>query len=329
MTNAAVQDGMETVALQGEDGTEAQTKSRQEGQQIMEQIMQPSKDYLFEYKGFYFGANICSPEYVATLEDFAINDSDIFIATYPKSGTVWTQNIVSLIMHEGHRNGTENMVTMDRIPSLEHNINNMDYASLPLPRIFATHLPYYLVPRDLRNKRGRVIYVARNPKDVMTSYYHFSKYSTTLEEIPDFNLFMERFLAGKVVASSWLDHVAGWYNHGEDFNILFLTYEEMKKDLRSTVLKICNFLGKKLSKEEVDSVVRQATFENMKKDPRANNENLPDALVKKGKGSFLRKGTIGDWKNIMTVAQNERFDKVLQEKMKSLPIKFIWDADEM
>ncbi|XP_054052804.1 amine sulfotransferase-like [Rissa tridactyla] len=291
--------------------------------------MEPSKEYVFKYKGFYFGANT-SPEYVASLEDFEIKDSDIFLTTYPKSGTVWTQNILSLIIHEGHRNGTENMETMERIPWLEYNIKNKDYADLPLPRVFATHLPYYLVPRDLRNKRARVIYVSRNPKDVMVSYYHFSKYMSAVEEVPDFNLFMERFLAGKVLGSSWLDHVAGWYSHAEDFNILFLTYEEMKKDLRSAVLKICNFLGKKLSEEEVDSVVRQATFENMRKDPRANYENLPDDLVAKDKGSFLRKGTVGDWKNIMTVAQNERFDQVLKEKMKILPIKFIWDInDEM
>ncbi|XP_009819659.2 amine sulfotransferase-like [Gavia stellata] len=291
--------------------------------------MEPSKEYLLKYKGFYFAVNT-SLEYLASLEDFEIKDSDIFITTYPKSGTVWTQNILSLIIHEGHRNGTENVETMDRIPWLEYNIKNKDYAALPLPRVFVTHLPYYLVPRDLRNKKGRIIYVTRNPKDVMVSYYHFSKFVSALEEVPDFNLFMERFLAGKVLASLWLDHVAGWYSHAEDFNILFLTYEEMKKDLRSAVLKICNFLGKKLNEEEVDSVVRQATFENMRRDPRANYENLPDDIVAKDKGSFLRKGTVGDWKNIMTVAQSERFDKVLNEKMKTLPIKFIWDInDEM
>ncbi|KAM6406782.1 amine sulfotransferase-like [Pluvialis apricaria] len=291
--------------------------------------MEPSKEYLFEYKGFYFSVKT-SAEYVASLEDFEIKDSDIFLATYPKSGTVWTQNILSLIMHEGHRNGTENVDIIERIPWLEYNIEYKDYAKLPSPRVLATHLPYYLVPKDLRKKKARIIYVARNPKDVMVSYYHFSKFMTTLEEIPDFNLFMERFLAGKVLASSWLDHVAGWYSHAEDFNILFLTYEEMKKDLRSAVLKICNFIGKKLSEEEVDSVVRQATFENMRKDPRANYENLPDEIVAKDKGRFLRKGTVGDWKNIMTVAQSERFDKVLKDKMKTLPIKFVWDInDEM
>ncbi|NXL90418.1 ST3A1 sulfotransferase, partial [Alectura lathami] len=288
--------------------------------------MEPSKEFLFNYKGIYFVVNT-TPEYVASLENFEIKDSDIFIATYPKSGTVWTQNILSLILHEGHRNGTEDMETMDRIPWVEYNLKNMDYTSLPSPRVFATHLPYFLTPRDLRNKRGRVIYVSRNPKDVLVSYYHFSKFMNALEDVPDFNILMERFLAGKVVASSWFDHVSGWYNHADDFNILFLTYEDMKKDLRSAVLKICDFIGKKLSEEEIESVVRQATFDNMRKDPRANYENLPDEIATKGKGSFLRKGAVGDWKNLMTVAQSERFDKVLQEKINTLPIKFTWDSN--
>ncbi|PKU28298.1 hypothetical protein llap_21398 [Limosa lapponica baueri] len=46
--------------------------------------MEPSKEYLFEYKGFNFVTNT-TPEYVASLEDFEIKDSDIFLATYPKS----------------------------------------------------------------------------------------------------------------------------------------------------------------------------------------------------------------------------------------------------
>lgn len=48
-------------------------------------MMEPSKEFVFNYKGFYFAVNT-TPEHVASLENFEIKDSDIFIATYPKSG---------------------------------------------------------------------------------------------------------------------------------------------------------------------------------------------------------------------------------------------------
>nr|XP_006123298.3 amine sulfotransferase-like [Pelodiscus sinensis] len=294
-----------------------------------ELTIEPSNKYMFKHKGAYFVQDITTAEYIDSLEDFEIRDSDVFVATFPKSGTVWVQNILSLIYHEGHRDGTENIDLMDRVPWLEYNLRNVDYVNRPSPRLFATHLLHNLVPSDLRNRTGKVIYVARNPKDVVVSYFHFSNFIVKLETISDFNVFLEKFLAGKVSPGSWLDHIEGWFTHRDDFNILFLTFEEMKKDLRGAVLKICKFLGKQLTEKELDTVVENASFDNMKRDVRANYENIPEtSLQEQGKGYFLRKGTIGDWKNTMTVAQSERFDSVFKGKIQELPFKFIWDINE-
>ncbi|XP_054859783.1 amine sulfotransferase-like isoform X2 [Eublepharis macularius] len=301
-------------------------ESRSESKDLL--AMQPPEEYLFSHKRFYFQPQLATAEYLDSLEDFEIRDSDVFLVTYPKSGTTWTQNILSLIYHEGHRDGTEDIDLLDRVPWLEYNIRGTDYINRPSPRLFACHLPYYMVPKGLRNKRGKVIYVSRNPKDVLVSYYHFSKIAVKIETAEDFDSFMEKFLSGKVLASLWLDHVEGWYGHKDNFNILFLTYEEMKKDLRSSVLKICNFLGKKLTEKELHDVVDKASFDKQRRDPRTNYEHLPPDIIEKGKGHFLRKGTVGDWKNTMTVAQSERFDSVFKERMQNLPFRFCWDINE-
>ena len=60
------------------------------------------------------------------------------------------------------------------------------------------------------------------------------------------------------------------------------------------MLKICSFLEKELSEEDVDAVVRQATFQNMKSDPRANYEYLisKNLGTRNDQGTFLRKGEI-------------------------------------
>ena len=60
------------------------------------------------------------------------------------------------------------------------------------------------------------------------------------------------------------------------------------------MLKICSFLEKELSEEDVDAVVRQATFQNMKTDPKANYEHIikHELGTRNDTGRFLRKGDI-------------------------------------
>ncbi|XP_045429292.1 amine sulfotransferase-like isoform X1 [Pipistrellus kuhlii] len=286
--------------------------------------------YLLNYKGYNFESTSIDPDFLENLDDFEIRDDDVFIITYPKSGTIWTQQILSLIYFEGHRNRTENLSTLDRVPFLEYNVRKTDFLKRPSPRLFCSHLPYYLVPKGLKRKKAKIVYVYRNPKDVMTSYFHFSNVVVTLEAGNDMEYFMKRFLDGNVVGSRWFDHVRGWYEHRHDFNILFMMYEEMKKDLRSSVLKISRFLEKELSEADVEATVKQATFQNMKSDPKANYDEIlkHEVGTRTDEGRFLRKGTVGDWKHHFTVEQNERFDKIFQRNMKDFPLKIIWDLNE-
>ncbi|CAJ0946823.1 unnamed protein product [Ranitomeya imitator] len=83
----------------------------------------------FKHKGIYFETNLTSPEVIDNVEHMEIRDGDVFLVTYPKSGTIWTQQILSLIFNEGHRNRTEEIQTMDRVPWLEFKFNNVDYNS--------------------------------------------------------------------------------------------------------------------------------------------------------------------------------------------------------
>ncbi|XP_063773259.1 amine sulfotransferase-like [Pseudophryne corroboree] len=136
------------------------------------------------------------------------------------------------------------------------------------------------------------------------------------------------YMSGKVTVGSWFDHARDWYTHKEEFNCLFLSYEDMIKDLRSEVLKICQFLDVKLDDQAVNRIVEKATFKNMKEDPLANYKFLPEDMLDQSKGGMLRKGIIGDWKNLMTVAQSERIDELLKDKLGDLPITFIWDINE-
>ncbi|KAK1155429.1 amine sulfotransferase-like [Acipenser oxyrinchus oxyrinchus] len=289
---------------------------------------------------------------IDSLEDFEIRDSDVFLVTYLRSGTVWTQQIIILIHEEEGYNAAESLgsnaarsesynatqsegsnaaesdTNMKRMPWLEYNLEGKDYNMRPSPRLFTTHLTYNLMPKMLKEKKAKVIYVARNPKDAIVSLFHFSKIWTYMETAKNIGDLMEKYLSGQVVAGSWFDHFRGWYTHRDQLNFLFLTYEEMIKDLRGAVLKMCHFLGKRLQDSAIDRIVEKATFKNMKNNPKANYEFLPEKAILKDNGKFLRKGTVGDWKNTLTVAQSEHFDEVYRQRMKDLPLKFVWDLNE-
>ncbi|XP_056419258.1 amine sulfotransferase-like [Hyla sarda] len=282
----------------------------------------------FEHKGAYFASWLTSKQVIDAIEDMEVREDDVFLVTYPKSGTVWTQQILSLIFNEGHRNGTEQTENIDRMPWIEYNIKNVDFTSRPSPRLFTSHLPHYLMPSGLRSGMGKIVYVCRNPKDVLVSCYYFVNTLAPLKHPVNWETTIELFMAGTVIGGSWFDHIRGWYTHKKDFNILFVTFEEMKKDLRSAVKKICTFVGVNLDEKEIDTVVEKATFKNMKHDPVSNYKFLSEDVVDKSRGDFLRKGIVGDWKNMMTVSQCERFDKVYREKMEDLPIKFVWELNE-
>ncbi|XP_042565185.1 amine sulfotransferase-like isoform X1 [Clupea harengus] len=286
---------------------------------------------LILHRGFYLIPGVNSPVVVDQIQNWEIRDSDIFLITYPKSGTIWMQQIIILIEAKGNAMATAGKPNCERMPWIEVKGSEETFLQAPLssPRLSVTHLPYRLLPVGLRQKKAKIIYVARNPKDALVSYYHFHHFAAVLETPKDFNDFFEKFMDGRVYGNTWFEHIKAYYSHKDEMNILYVTYEDMIQDLRSVVEKVCSFLDRELTDSQMASVVEHARFNNMVRNPSANYRQVSATLLNQQRGSFMRKGTVGDWKNLFSVAQSERFDKVFQEEMTDVPLSFKWDLKEV
>ncbi|XP_078019559.1 sulfotransferase 2B1-like isoform X2 [Epinephelus lanceolatus] len=233
------------------------------------------------------------------------------------------QEIVPLIVSGGDPASVETLPNYDRALWLEENrIGILNVQERPSPRMFTTHVQYMMAPSFFEVK-PRVIIVMRNPKDVFTSYFYYSEMASNL--VSPGSQFLHKFLDGKVAYGSWFDHVKSWLNAEDKEHIMYISYEEMIKDLKDSVARIAQFLQKSLDAEVIEKIADRCLFKNMKKNNMSNYKSVPREQMDQTKSEFLRKGIAGDWKNQLTVAEAEYFDAVYKDKMKDVQYKFEWE----
>nr|DBA16094.1 TPA: hypothetical protein GDO54_003524 [Pyxicephalus adspersus] len=285
--------------------------------------MEVTKKYM-EFEGIRVPGGVHSVESLTwAWKEFEVRDDDVFNVTYPKSGTTWLQEILSLIYSNGDPTPVKTQYSWDRVPWIEQYSGRRQIENRPSPRLITTHLPIHIFPQSYYKSKAKIIYTVRNPKDVCVSLYHFSLVAQFMESREDFQDFITLFLSNDVMFGRWFEHVKGWLTIKDNPNFLLLSYDSMVKDLRSSVAKICKFLGKDLSDAAIDSVVEHSSFKAMKDNNMSNYSAVPNDIFNKQHGTFHRKGISGDHKNYFTPAQEEEFNEIYKECMKDIDLAFI------
>lgn len=235
-----------------------------------------------------------------------VSPRDVFVCSYPKSGTTWTQNIVVRLLWEisgmSGRNKKHRPLPDDWHLSQSAPFYEVDqywrpkkgeresFGRLPAEtpikddsnneyRVFNTHLLPHQLPEN-----AMCVYVIRDPLDAMVSFYHHLS-NQSVEDggfTGSFDEFFEEFLDGTIVYGKWQDHIEAWM--GRDFKrkrkVLLLHYEDMKDNLAKETKRLAKFLldgngnstienyNERCLDELVSRVVPHCTFEAMKKERR-------------------------------------------------------------
>ncbi|CAL1284759.1 unnamed protein product [Larinioides sclopetarius] len=295
------------------------------------------------------------PEVFREAMAFQPGPEDVVIATYPKCGTTWTQQIVTLILKKGKPFLTAEEY-FGSLPFLEMTTME-ELSALEKPRCIKTHLPF---DRINFSSEAKYIYVARHPADCVVSFYHHVRFFPIyLFTDGSFDDYFELFIKGEVDWNDYFDNLLSWYERRNEPNILFLTYEKMTADPRKASLQIARFLGEDhyntlVNNDEkiLKKVLEYSSLEFMKKTvnkfwseqfTKKPSENvLPrNPVVKKyiglikqadelghvRRGDFIRKGVVGEGKIKLSEDQLQRLNKRILEKTSHSDVMNLWKTD--
>ncbi|XP_033728755.1 sulfotransferase 1A2-like [Pecten maximus] len=274
--------------------------------------------YLKYYDGIYFPQNVIGDVkgHLEAIKSLKYKDGDVLLDTFPKTGTHWTFEIMHMLVTGKAEHYPNKTLALEFEPVETHD-------NLESPRVHTTHMFPQHVPQTLIDHQSKMVYVYRNPKDTAVSMYYFMKnlnavvlngYETSWEH------FIESYMKEKMPYNSWYEHVKAWLDFKKthpEIPILFIAFEDMKKDLRGCVQKIAEHLGSKQDPEFLDEVTDKCQFSSMSR-AKKSKEELKMGIG--GNNPFYRKGDVGDWKNVFTVAQNEMFDAIAKESMADIDL---------
>uniref|UniRef100_A0A8C4XGP7 Sulfotransferase n=1 Tax=Erpetoichthys calabaricus TaxID=27687 RepID=A0A8C4XGP7_ERPCA len=263
-------------------------------------------------------------EIFGRVEKFQAKADDILIATYPKAGTTWMIEIMDSIRQGGITKEITTIPSHERTPFLELISFCFGVSSgvdllkdMPSPRLVKTHLPFQLVPQSFWDKGCKVIYVARNAKDILVSYFFFHKITPILPHAGTWDDFFESFLSGN-----------GECVHSDLSSLSVLDDQHHRQDPWShsdpmrEVERVARFLGHTLDNGTIQEIVKHTSFNMMKDNPMTNFSRMPTCIVDVRISPFMRKGQVGDWKNHFTVAQNQRFEEEYRRRMAKTSLRF-------
>ncbi|KAA8533911.1 hypothetical protein F0562_031428 [Nyssa sinensis] len=283
---------------------------------------------IYQWEGVWL-ARECIEAAIAFRSHFEARDDDVILASTIKSGTTWLKALCLCIMQSQINDDAEKEeedilvkynphVCVQTVEAHTYMINpNPDLSGMPSPRLFHTHLHYNVLPDSIKNSKCKIVYITRNPKDALVSlWHHFNTMFRPNQEPFPLEKGFECFCNGVTLFGPFFDNVLQYWTQSLKMphKILFLKYEELKKDPKTQLKRLASFLGRPFgNEEEVDKMLWRCSLERLKnlevnKSGSSLWTTVPNSI-------FFRVGIVGGWKNYLTSEMEERLDQITRERL--------------
>lgn len=261
--------------------------------------------------------------YLDKLQTFEFRSEDVLVVTFPKCGTTWTQEILWTMLHNPNLDNPEaskeilhrsldisrdmmldaNVWDIVKLRSFEDLFNTLCPGKNPEEglniqcleatsgrRVIKCHFPLQLMRKDLLEKT-KVVYVTRNPKDAIVSFYHFMRVVQVYSYTGSFQDFTKNFMNSEHVYTPFWPHVKAAWDLRHHPNMHFVFFEDMKSDIMTELKKLNEFAQANLSLKQLENIAEYTSFSKMK----SRGEPIQDPIYHKDllekHGAYFRKVT--------------------------------------
>jgi hypothetical protein len=247
-----------------------------------------------------------------------LNSQDIFQASYPRSGSTWLRFMLFQIL-TGADPGFHSI--QRTIPEID------EHRGVPpiLPgggRLIKTHEQY-------RKDYTRAVFLVRDVRDVLLSNFARATQFGLAQLVSkgDLGSFLESFFKGKALQQgSWQEHTRSWLESplASNGNLMVVRYEDLRKNPEQILGQLLQFLGITPDFQMIRKAIENNSLHQMRaKEDRARQtreqSNLlsPDEKVGE-EGRFVRKGSVGGWREKLTNAQLKVIDQYAGDMLSAL-----------
>ncbi|KAJ8725830.1 hypothetical protein PYW08_004013 [Mythimna loreyi] len=296
----------------------------------------------------------------ANIYNMPVRPTDVFVASYQRSGTTWTQELVWLIVNDLDYEKAAEIPLTQRYPFLEgfmffdedilqkigedmtakgdENFNREKFleaisvmakpvtpmlAEVPLTttRFIKTHLPMSLLPPKILDT-VKMVYVARDPRDVVVSCYHLARFLKTTNFQGSFKDFWNLFRIDLYSLTPYFELLKEAWDKRDNPNMLFLFYEDLLKDLPTAIRRVADFFGKQLNEEQMTRLCDHLSFESFKTNKSLNFEDLRELGFLANDETFIRKGKSGGWRAYFDDEMTQQLEQWIEDNLRDTDLRF-------
>lgn len=290
-----------------------------------------------------------------TMSKFRALPSDVVLQAYPKCGSTWIKSLAYSILHYD-----DTLDPLDSAQFIHTEVVTIDYTAITLkhrappdrlawidaiterPRLYHCHLPYRAMADDIKAKGCKIVYVTRNPKDMIASAGAFLLKSaqhddedvgtdvhvgkTSLNEVVEGCA--KALVNGMEPYGPFVRHVLdSWEAAKQQSNapnpILFLQYEQLHSDYEAQVRRLADFLQVEGQEALTDAQVRRVCELNAY-------QALKRKMLAKDAGQhidfapecYFAGGKVGAGKELMTSETAESVDRFVEAALGGSDFRF-------